>query len=145
MSEADIADGIALAVERGTLLHWAEIDDDGVYFANTESGRAAIQALARGERVMPVTRPSPKAGKIFALYEQHIGVVPPLLADELRQAEVRYSSQWIAEAFREAVRHNVPTWAYVSRILENRHTKDSAANRRRGYAGGRYARRLIER
>jgi endonuclease/exonuclease/phosphatase family metal-dependent hydrolase len=54
MSEADIADGIGLAVERGTLLRWAEIDDDGLYFANTESGRAAVQALAAiGVRALP--------------------------------------------------------------------------------------------
>ena len=144
MSEADIAAGIEMAVERGTVLHWAEIDDDGLYFANTESGRAAVQALARGERVMPVTGPLPKSGKIFSLYEQHIGVVPPLLADELRQAADRYPPIWITEAFREAVRHNAPTWAYVSRILETRSKKTKryqvgTADRRKKYAGGQYA------
>ena len=54
---------------------------------------------------------------IFVLYEQNIGLLSPLIADELRDAADRYPEEWIESAFREAVQHNKRKWSYIRAIL----------------------------
>jgi len=141
------------AIARATLLH-VRVERDGEtqdwYFANTPKGRAAVQSLQRGERPdeMPAliqaesTRPN-----IFVLYEQNIGLLQPLIADELRQAEGDYPGDWIEEAFRLAAKANARRWSYVRAILERWSTegksdetgqRDSQADRSR-YVKGKYA------
>jgi DnaD/phage-associated family protein len=107
------------AVERGTLLR-AEPPDGGeaetLYFANTPKGRAAVESISRGEwpeEVETTGRPN-----IFTLYEQNIGMLTPLIAEELREAEETYPATWIEEAFREAVSLNKRSWKYIHAILE---------------------------
>jgi len=109
-------------VERGTLLR-AKLPngDEAFYFANTPKGRAAVEALARGERpddVETIERPN-----IFTLYEQNIGMLTPLIAEELREAEETYPAAWIEEAFREAVSLNKRSWKYIHAILERWRTE----------------------
>lgn len=65
---------------------------------------------------------------IFQLYEQNIGIVQPILVDELKEAEKEYPAQWIQEAFLEAANRNARNWKYISKIL---------ANRKLGYQPGR--------
>jgi len=55
---------------------------------------------------------------IFALYEQNIGIITPMIAEELKEAEKVYPPQWIEEAFREAAALNKRSWRYIARILE---------------------------
>ena len=55
---------------------------------------------------------------IFSLYEQNIGMITPMIAEELKEAEKLYPQQWIKQAFEEAVMLNKRSWRYVSRILE---------------------------
>ena len=55
---------------------------------------------------------------VFVLYEQNIGMLTPMIAEELRDAEKHYPEDWIPEAFREAVELNKRSWRYVLRILE---------------------------
>jgi DNA replication protein len=52
------------------------------------------------------------------LYEQNIGPLTPLLAEELMDAERTYPASWLEDAFREAVELNKRSWRYVQRILE---------------------------
>ncbi len=54
---------------------------------------------------------------IFVLYEQNIGLLSPLLADELKDAADQYPPEWIEAAFREAVQHNKRKWSYIRAIL----------------------------
>jgi DNA replication protein len=54
---------------------------------------------------------------IFVLYEQNIGLLSPLLADELKDAAEQYPVEWIEAAFREAVQHNKRNWSYIRAIL----------------------------
>jgi DnaD/phage-associated family protein len=125
-----------------------EIED--WYFANTPKGRAAVKQIERGELPAEfraetgaeVTRPN-----IFVLYEQNIGLLQPLIADELRQAERDYPAGWIEEAFRVAADANVRRWSYVRAVLERWSTegrgdgtsqRDSDTDRRR-YIEGKYA------
>ena len=55
---------------------------------------------------------------IFALYEQNIGLLTPMIAEELKEAEKLYPVSWIEEAFKEAVSLNKRNWRYIARILE---------------------------
>ena len=50
---------------------------------------------------------------IFLLYEQNIGMIQPMLAEELREAERTYPQTWLEEAFRIAVELNVRHWKYI--------------------------------
>lgn len=122
---------LARAVERGTLLKArAAIGDETeeLYFANTPRGRAAVEAIARGEwpaELEPAARPN-----IFTLYEQNIGLLTPLIADELREAEREYPAEWIEDAFREAVALNKRSWKYIHAILERWRTEGRIRQRR---------------
>jgi DnaD/phage-associated family protein len=138
---------LARAVERGTLLKSTTLDEEPsgeIYFANTPKGRAAVEAIARGkwpDDLEPAGRPN-----VFALYEQNIGMLTPLIADELREAEQEYPAEWIEEAFREAVSLNKRSWKYIRAILERWRTEgrgDEAGRRpgevdRRRYIEGEY-------
>lgn len=138
---------LARAVERGTLLKArAAIGEtsEELYFANTARGRAAVEAIARGEwpgEIEPATRPN-----VFTLYEQNVGLLTPLIADELREAEREYPAEWIEDAFREAVAQNKRSWKYIRAILERWRTEgraDEAGRRgrerdRRRYIKGKY-------
>ena len=138
MDEDGLRAGLELAVTRGTLLHVVADAGDGpeeLYFMNTERGREAVKTLQRGERpegLAPAEPPTSEAERpnIFRLYEQHIGLLTPMLADELRDAEATYPAVWIEESFREAIRQNARSWAYVRKILERR-----ARREKRGATG----------
>ena len=60
---------------------------------------------------------------IFVLYEQNIGLLSPLLADELKDAAEQYPAEWIEAAFREAVQHNKRKWSYIRAILRRWETE----------------------
>jgi DnaD/phage-associated family protein len=141
------------AVARGTLLH-ARVEREGEtedwYFANTPKGRAAMQQIERGELPIgtpTVTRTEATRPNIFVLYEQNIGLLQNIIADELRQAEQDYPAEWIEEAFHLAAEANVRRWSYVRAILERWLTegktdgtsrRDSESDYRR-YIKGKYA------
>ncbi len=64
---------------------------------------------------------------IFVLYEQNIGLLSPLLADELKDAADQYPAEWIEAAFREAVQHNKRKWSYIRAILRRWETEGKQA------------------
>jgi DNA replication protein len=72
------------------------------------------------------------AVNIFALYEQNIGIITPMIAEELKEAEKIYPRQWIEDAFKEAVALNKRSWRYIARILERwaSEGKDSGEHKR---------------
>jgi DnaD/phage-associated family protein len=55
---------------------------------------------------------------IYVLYEQNIGLLTPIMAEKLQEAEGRYPKEWIEAAFEEAVLNNKRNWRYIERILE---------------------------
>ncbi len=149
-----LREALERAVARGTLLevtlersgrpreHW--------YFLNSEHGRTAVGRIDRGEWIPPegdegvqlrAQRPN-----IYNLYEQNMGMLSPMLAEELQDAERTYPQAWIEDAFRIAVTNNVRRWSYVRGILERwaregrarQRDGDSRADRRR-YIEGKYA------
>jgi len=115
MGEKEFHRGLKLAVERGVILSSRGDGGEGeeVYFSRK------------------ISEPTPRQSNIFALYEENIGLITPLIAEELKEAEKRYPGKWIEEAFREAVVLNKRSWRYIARILENWASggKDSGAHR----------------
>ncbi len=119
---------LAMAAKRGTILHIV-LDSDGaaedIYFLNTESDRKTMARIQNGD----LSLASPRTGgnsdaaiterpDIFTLYEENIGMLTPLISEELSQAENLYPTGWITDAIKEAVSLNKRNWRYISRILE---------------------------
>jgi DnaD/phage-associated family protein len=112
-------------VTRGTLLR-VEVESEGgvqpVYFMNTARGRNAVRAIQDGH-FEPGTREYPVAlvaerPNVYALYEQNIGPLTPLIGDQLREAEQEFPAGWIDEAIQVAVERNARNWRYVMGILK---------------------------
>lgn len=55
--------------------------------------------------------------KISRAYESEIGMLTPMIADELREASTTYPVQWIMDAIRESATQNKRGWKYVLAIL----------------------------
>lgn len=122
------------------------------YFLNTVKGRQAAAQIRTGklhnlhaalpeEARLKVERPN-----IFILYEQNVGMLTPLIADQLRDLEKSYPPDWILEAFDIAVAANKRALRYIKAILKRWETegkdsgetleRDTAESRRRKYAPG---------
>ncbi|MBI2305423.1 MAG: DnaD domain protein [Chloroflexi bacterium] len=121
---------LATAVERGTVF-CLELKTEGqketqrLYFLNTETDKRAMERIKSGDisvaGISSVSEPPPPPvpqPNIFRLYEENIGLLTPLMAEELREAEERYPLPWIEEAFKEAVALNHRRWRYIASILE---------------------------
>lgn len=52
------------------------------------------------------------------VYEENIGMLTPVIADEIRDALKTYPKEWIVEAIIEAKKHNACSWSYIEKILE---------------------------
>ena len=118
---------VSLAVARGTLATAAVEREGGqqrIYALNTEQDRTVLARMADGAVSLGRTpNPQPWEGaidppNIFALYEDNIGILSPMIAEELREAEQQYPAAWIKDAIRESAENNRRSWRYISRILE---------------------------
>ena len=146
-----LREGLELAVTRSTVLMvslgGSEKSMQRWYLINTPSSREALERLRREEiepseavgadvgliEVVRIYRPN-----VFTLYERNIGVLTPLIADRLRDAELNYPPEWISDAMRLAVEQNKRNWAYVSAILKRWETegKSSGIDRRHSETPG---------
>jgi DNA replication protein len=128
-TEEILRNALKQAVERGSLLKLStekEGISEDVYFLNTEADRQAVERIEGGELKLSglkvdMTPPSipEELPDIFTLYEQNIGMLTPMIADELRDAEKLYPEEWIRDAVKEAVLHNKRNIKYINKILEN--------------------------
>ena len=124
--------GIALemVVGRGTVLR-VSVDRGGtpedVYFLNTEADRGIVARIRNGEFALTGLRASGQAyvnvesqapPDIFTLYEENIGMLTPMIAECLKEAEKLYPEAWIRDAIKEAVSLKKLNWRYIERILE---------------------------
>jgi DnaD/phage-associated family protein len=117
-SQDEIRRGVSAAIERGTL-----VEASGrLLIATPENQRTAAQATltpAASTASEPVREPvTRETSNVYALYEANIGLLTPMVADHLRDAEATYPLEWIEAAIREATERNVRNWRYVSTILE---------------------------
>ena len=119
LDEETLRQALNSAVEHGALLH-STLNINGVI----EDVYSLTAPMYRGRQ--------PSAVNIFALYEQNIGMITPIIAEELKEADKLYPPQWIEEAFKEAVTLNKRSWKYIARILERwaSEGKDSGEHRR---------------
>ena len=128
LPQETIRHGMQLAVNRGTFLTLA-VNVDGkqeqLFFLNDEPGERAMAMMQRGDSdIKGVTPRAGMAGEppgskpnIFTIYEQNIGMVTPLLAEEMKEAEQSYPWPWIEEAFKIAVGRNKRSWRYIEVTL----------------------------
>ncbi len=82
-----------------------------------------VAVSAHGHALPKTARVQVERPNIFVLYEQNIGLLSPLIADELRDAADQYPAEWIEAAFREAVQHNKRKWSYIRAILRRWETE----------------------
>jgi DNA replication protein len=120
---------LEMATRRGTILHLA-VERDGksedIYLLNTEADRQTSLKIQSGELKLsglkakePALVDAEEPPDVFSLYEQNIGMLTPMIAEELRDALTLYSEAWIRDAIKEAVNHNKRKWSYISAILES--------------------------
>ena len=96
-----------------------------LFVLNQEAHRAALRRAVAGTLTLPQgdedsTAEPPRAQKrpnVFDLYEQEIGMITPLVADELKSAEADYPREWTETAIREAALSGKRSWPYVRAIL----------------------------
>lgn len=55
---------------------------------------------------------------IFSIYESNIGILTPMIADTLQDAEKIYPLDWIVESINLAVENNKRNWRYCETILK---------------------------
>lgn len=117
-----LSEGLQAAIQRQTLLHVALPDDGRLvnwYLVHTSANRVWAEQAGHLQATLAPDEPvAEQRPTLLALYEQNIGLVTPLLVEELREAEVRYPYQWIEDAMREAVRSNARSWRYIRKVLE---------------------------
>jgi len=100
-----------------------QTSDKPYYFINSPQGRAAVNAIQQGtwqdsgdgQILIQLTRERPN---IFKLYEKNIGAITPIMAEILKEDEQTYPIDWIEEAIRIALTHNVRNWKYIQAILD---------------------------
>lgn len=124
--------------ERGTVIHLTAAKDgvpEDIYLLNSESEHQAAEKIKSGK----LTLAALKAGKqietapddvpeevspgelpdIFTLYEENIGMLTPIIADGLKEAEAHYPKAWISAAISEAALGNKRNWRYIMAVLEH--------------------------
>jgi len=145
------------AIKRKTIIQMV-IEQNGnsedIYFLNTPSDRQAVARIQSGEIKLPGVKAGVKISatineppNIFALYEDNIGMLTPMISEELKEAEKLYPATWIQDAIKEAVSLNKRSIRYIIRILENwstegrsdgTHKRDSKKDEREKYTKQRY-------
>jgi DNA replication protein len=128
-SEEKLRGALKMAVDHNALLSLSvekNKTSQAIYFLNDDPSRQAVEKIKNGELKLVGLKPSasiPVAAEslpdIFTLYEQNIGMLTPMIADELRDAENLYPVNWIRDAIKEAVVHNKRNIRYITKILEN--------------------------
>ncbi len=83
---------------------------------HTAVGSNGHQSRARAQ--VQIERPN-----IFVLYEQNIGLLTPMIANQLEDAADHYPADWIEAAFSEAVQRNKRNWKYIHAILRRWETE----------------------
>ncbi len=151
-SQAVVLRGFQAAVDRGIFLGYQQGSsqpEETFFLLNTEAGRRALARLTKAGAVpmsglhlrkqlsvssIPVPSIEEKPN-IFAQYEDNIGTISPMLAEELKEAEAEYSGSWIDEAFKIAVTQNKRNWSYISAILRRWAAEGRGGGKENGKSG----------
>jgi DnaD/phage-associated family protein len=119
---------LKVAAERGTIIQ-VVLDRNGVsedaYFLNTESDRQAVDKVRNGEiklsglGVKKAYVEVEELPDIFTLYENNIGILTPMMSEELKDIEQNYPEEWIKEAIGIAVKSEKRSLRYIEGILKS--------------------------
>ena len=115
--EATLAAALEKAVSRGTFIALAAGEGgeaETFYLLNDPSGGLTLG----GKKARPLPVPAGAPPDIFTAYEENIGLLTPMVADELKDAERNYPAEWVRDAIREAALHNKRNIRYITKILE---------------------------
>ena len=144
----------------GFLLELKTSKGKKVYVINNSEGQKNFSQMRNGifrfecnEALLP-SQSTAVFPDIFTLYEQNIGLITPIVAEELKDALITYNEVWIRDAIKEAVSLNKRNWKYIRRILERWATEGktelspngaySQNTERDKYVQGRYG-RIVQR
>lgn len=126
------------------------VEEDGAesywLMPKSPNNQRILSVFASGSRAFPYrqARTQTKARvaierpNAFRLFEQNVGVVTPLIADQIIEAIEIYPAGWIEDAINEAVSLNRRNWRYIQRILERWSTEgrgDEAYRRNQSSSG----------
>jgi len=145
----EIRRGIDLIVahDAGVRICLEEGSDESYWLMPKEpENQLHLNAVVRGEQPFPFRRsPAAESSRVaierpnvFRLYEQNVGMLTPLIADQLIEAIELYPESWIEAAINEAVSLNRRNWRYIQRILQRWETEgrgDETDRRNPGAAG----------
>jgi DNA replication protein len=140
-----LLDCLASLIRKGVLMrlvmHQNNVPEN-IYLLNTEANRMILSRIQKGEEAVPgpwqkitVDAHTETNGPtdVFSIYEQNIGILTPLIAEELKEARDHYPETWIRDAIKEAAALNKRNWRYISRILEHWSTEGKDDGTYRGY------------
>lgn len=96
---------------------------------DTETEQDTDQETETDPRQRAVVAAAPIRSNCFAQYESNIGMLTPMIAEKLKQAEDEFPPGQIERAIGIAVEKNARNWSYIQAILERW--------RRDGYDGDR--------
>jgi len=120
-----LAQGLARTLARGTLITATltlETQAETLYFANSAAGRDAVAQVTNGhwlpgEGGTPFVILPPRP-TVYHLYEENIGALTPLVADDLKDTESEFGSEALADAIRYAVMAEKRSMRYIRAVLE---------------------------
>jgi DnaD/phage-associated family protein len=122
--QKELKKALKLATERKTIIVLST-ENGEIYFLNTEADRQAAEKIKSGE--LKITGVKTIATEmvnmeeqinVFAIYEENIGMLTPMIAEELKDAMKLYPENWIADAIKEAVKQNARKLSYITAVLE---------------------------
>ncbi len=145
LTKDKLHDSLTSLVTKRVVLHLAARQDsvpENIYLLNTEANQINIHHIEEGKEIIPgfvlvksVTAPSDSERPldVFTVYEQNIGILTPLIAEELKEACKQYPEAWIKDAIKEAADLNRRNWRFISRVLEHWSTEGKDNGAYRGY------------
>ena len=105
----EIRRGLRQAVRRGVFLVHGSNPEEAVFVLNNDAGRRALSQLkasggAPASGLGPDEAPARARERlnIFALYEDTIGLLSPMIAERLKEAEQRYPARLDPGGFRDS-------------------------------------------
>jgi len=117
---------VRAAVARGVFIYFlSKPNMTQIFTLNSEYGRKLAET---SDWITVENDPEPWHSEeslptVFTLYEQNIGIITPIIADKIKEAEDLYPSSWIPEAISESVTNNKRNWNYISTVLESWKTR----------------------
>ena len=116
--------GLKMALQRETILVKTNPDNenDKIYILNKQDDRSTHEVIFNEQTEeysnhITSFKSNELRPNIFVLYENNIGMLNPIISQELKDAEELYPQNWIEDAFKEAVINNKRSWKYILAIL----------------------------